>query len=150
MKPWIRTLLAWAATVLVAYALATLAATQSVIARLAGMGIPVSFGERLQMTAQDQLGMTGLFLPLVAVGLLLAMPVAAWLARGKPQQRTTLYMLAGATAMLCIHLALNWSFDITLVAVARSPLGMLSQALAGAVAGYVFTRLKPVQVMSSN
>lgn len=142
MKRWIRTVLAWALAVLSAYALATLAATQSVISRLDGMGIPVSFAERLSMSAQDLLGMSSLYLPLIAVALLLAWPVAGWLGRRSPEKRTLLFALAGGTALLCIHLALNWSFDITLVAVARTPLGLLSQVLAGAAAGYVYTRLK--------
>jgi MFS family permease len=148
MKVSIRSVLAatlcWALAVLSAYSLATLFATQSVISHLADMNIPLSMGERLEMSAKDQLGMTSLYLPLIAVGMLIAMLVAGWLGRRNPQRRTHLFMLAGAVAMLSIHLALNWSFDITLVAVARSPLGLLSQALAGAVGGYLFTRLKKV------
>ncbi len=136
--------LCWALAVLLAYSLATLFATQSVISHLAEMGIPLSLGERLQMTARDQLGMIGLYLPLIAVGMLIAMLLAGWLGRRNPQRRTPLFMLAGTVAILSIHLALNWSFDITLVAVARSPLGLLSQALAGAAGGYLFTRLKKV------
>lgn len=147
MPRWIKNLLtltlAWVLAVLLAYSLATLFATQSVIGHLADMGIPLSLGERLQMTASDQLGMTGMYLPLIAVGMLIAMLVAGFLGRRSPQRRTRLFMLAGAVAMISIHLALNWSFDITLVAVARSPLGLLSQALAGTAGAYLFTRLKP-------
>lgn len=150
MQRWIKTLLArivtWALAVLLTYSLATLFATQSVISHLGDMGIPMSLGERLQMSASDQLGMTGMFLPLIAAGMLIAMLVAGWLGRHHPQRRTQLFMLAGAVAMLSIHLALNWSFDITLVAVARSPLGLLSQVLAGAAGGYLFTRLKTTLV----
>lgn len=142
MKRWIQTVFAWAAAVLVAYALATLAATQSVAGRLADMGVGVSLAERLQMSGQDLLGMAGLYLPLIAVGLLLAFLVAGFLGRRSPPRRTVLFMLAGAMAMISIHLALQWSFDITLVAVARTPLGLLSQALAGAAGGYGYTQLK--------
>ncbi len=106
------------------------------------MGIPVSLAERLQMSGQDLLGMAGLFLPLIAVGLLLAFLIAGFLCRRSSQRRTGLFVLAGAMAMISIHLALQWSFDITLVAVARTPLGLLSQALAGAAGGYIYTRLK--------
>jgi hypothetical protein len=142
MQRWIKTLSAWALAVLLAYSLATLFATQSVISHLADMGIPLSLGERLLMSAKDQLGMTSLFLPLIAVGMLIAMLVAGLLGRHNPRRRTHLFMLAGAVAMLSIHLALHWSFDITPVAIARSPLGLLSQPLAGAAGGYLFTRLK--------
>lgn len=142
MKRFVHTLFAWLAAVLLTYALASLAATQSVVGRLDGMGIPISLGERLQMSGQDLLGMANLFLPLIAVGLLLAYLVAGWLGSRQVSRRTGLFMLAGAMAMLSIHLALQWSFDISLIAVARSPLGLLSQALAGAVGGYFYTRLK--------
>lgn len=146
MKRWIQTVLAWAVAVLVTYSLATLAASQSVVRHLADLGVPLSLGERLQMSARDQLGMTDLFLPLIAVGMTIGLGVAAWLGHRQPQRRTLLFMLAGAVAMLSIHLALQWSFDITLVAVARSHLGLLSQALAGAAGGYLFTRVKPIPV----
>jgi len=145
MKRWIQTVLAWAVAVLLTYVLASLTASHSVAGHLADLGVPLSLGERLQMSARDLLGMAGLYLPLIAVALLLAWPVAAWLGRRNSERRTPLFMLAGATAMICIHLALNWSFDITLVAVARTPLGLLSQALAGAAGGWMFTRLKPVR-----
>jgi hypothetical protein len=144
MKRFVQTLLAWSAAVLLTYALASFAATQSVVNRLDGMGIPTSLAERLQMSGQDLLGMAGLFLPLIAVGLLLAFLVAGGLGRRNPQRRTGLFVLAGAMAMLSIHLALQWSFDITLIAVARTPLGLLSQVLAGAAGGYLYTRLKKI------
>jgi hypothetical protein len=144
MKRFVQTLLAWSAAVLLTYALASFAATQSVVNRLDGMGIPTSVAERLQMSGQDLLGMAGLFLPLIAVGLLLAFLVAGGLGRRNPQRRTGLFVLAGAMAMLSIHLALQWSFDITLIAVARTPLGLLSQVLAGAAGGYLYTRLKKI------
>ena len=136
--------LAWVLAALLAYSLATLFATQSVISHLAELGVSLSLGERLQMSARDQLGMTGLYLPMIAVGMLIAMLVAGFLGRRNPQRRSLLFMLAGAVAMLSIHLALDWSFDITLIAVARSPIGLLSQALAGAAGGFLFTRLKKV------
>jgi hypothetical protein len=144
MKRFVQTLFAWSVAVLVTYMLACFAASQSVAGRLGDMGIPVSLAERLQMSGQDLLGMAGLFLPLIAVGLLLAFLVAGFLGRRSPQRRSVLFILAGAMAMFSIHLALQWSFDITLVAVARTPLGLLSQALAGAVGGWLFTRLKKV------
>lgn len=146
MKRWIQTVLAWAVAVLLTYALASFANSHSVAGHLADLGVPLSLGERLQMSARDLMGMAGLFLPLIAVGMSLALGVAAWLGHRQPQRRTVLFMLAGAVAMLSIHLALQWSFDITLVAVARSHLGLLSQALAGAAGGYLFTRLKRVPV----
>lgn len=144
MKRFVQTLLPWLAAVVVSYALACLAATQSVVGRLQGMGMPISLGVRLQMSGQDLLGMAELFLPMIAAGLLLAFLLAGWLGRRQAARRTGWFILAGATALIGIHLALQWAFDITLVAVARTPLGLVSQALAGAAGGYLYTRLKKV------
>ena len=144
MNRFVKTILAWFLAVLLAYVLASLSATQSVVADLAQMGIPISLGERLTMSGQDLLGMTGLFLPLIAAGFVIALSVAGLLSRWKPAQRTFLFTLAGAVALVGIHLALQWQFDITLVAVARSNLGLLSQALAGAIGGWFFTCIKPI------
>ena len=47
-------------SIAIAYALAAVTATQYVIAQLSGMGIDVTFGERLAMTGQDIIGMASI------------------------------------------------------------------------------------------
>ena len=142
----IKTLAAYSWAVLVAYVLAVIFSTQFVVASLTGMGIAVSWAQRLEMSFKDIVGMTGMFLPLVAVGFLIALGAAGILGRKNPTRRTFLFALAGALAMIAIHLALRYAFDINLVAVARTLTGLLSQALAGAAGGYCFTRIKKVPV----
>ncbi len=142
----IKTLAAYTWAVLVAYFLAVIFATQFVVASLIGMGIAVSWAQRLEMSFKDIVGMTGIFLPLVAVGFLIALGAAGILSRRNPTQRTFLFILAGALAMISIHLTLRYAFDVNLVAVARTLTGLFSQALAGAVGGYCFTRVKKLPV----
>ena len=129
------------AAVAVAYGLASVFATQSVISSLAGMGLEVGTGERVSMTLRDLGGMAGMFLPMVAFGLLIAFMTTALICRYKGQWRTPLYILAGAVAMLCVHLALNAAFGVTPIAIARTPAGLLSQALAGAAGGFTYLSL---------
>lgn len=129
------------AAVAVAYALASVFATQSVVSSLAGMGLVLSFSERLSMTIRDLGGMAGMFLPMVAFGLLIAFMTTALICRYKGQWRTPLYILAGAVAVVCVHLALNAAFGVTPIAVARTPSGLLLQALAGAAGGLTYLRL---------
>jgi hypothetical protein len=129
------------AAVAVAYGIATVFATQSVISSLAGMGLDVSAGERISMTLRDLGGMAGMFLPMVAFGLLIAFMTTALICRYKSQWRTPLYILAGAVAMLCVHLALNAAFGVTPIAIARTPVGLLTQALAGAAGGFTYLSL---------
>ena len=126
------------AAVAVAYVLASVFATQSVVSSLAGMGLVLSLGERLSMTVRDLGGMAGMFLPMVAFGLLIAFMTTALICRYKGQWRTPLYTLAGAIAVVCVHLALNAAFGVTPIAVARTSTGLLSQALAGAAGGLTY------------
>ena len=136
-----RRLGAYLAAVAVAYLLASVSATQSVVASLGAMGVDVGLAERLAMTLQDIGGLAPMFLPLVAFALLIAFLCAALLSRWLPRWRLPLYLLAGATGLVCIHLALNQAFGITPVAIARSGAGLAVQSLAGAGGGLVYLAL---------
>jgi hypothetical protein len=129
------------AAVVVTYLLASVMATQSVISSLSGMGVDVSFTERATMTLLDIGGMVGMFLPMIAFGLLIAFMAAALICHYWNQWRTPLYIIAGAAALVCVHLALNLAFGITPVAIARTTTGLGLQALAGAVGGYTYVYL---------
>ena len=126
--------------VLIAFVLASTLATQSVVSRLYGMGVEVSLADRMGMTVQDLSGMAGSFMPMIAAGYLVAFLVVWMLCHWWPQRRTLLYVLAGATALIAIHLALKLAFGITPIAVGRSLAGLLSQGLAGAVGAWVYAR----------
>ena len=127
--------------VVVAYLLASIMATQSVISNLSGMGVDLSFAERATMTLHDIGGMAGMFLPMIAFGLLIAFMATALICHYWNQWRTPLYIIAGAAALVCVHLALNLAFGITPVAIARTTTGLGLQALAGAVGGYTYVYL---------
>jgi hypothetical protein len=133
--------------VAVAYLLAAAAATQSVISSLAGMGVPVDLSGRLTMTLDDIAGMAGMFLPMVAFGLLIAFMATALICRYWNRWRTVLYIIAGATALVCLHLALTLAFGITPVAAARTTAGLVMQALAGAAGGLTYVLLSELRPM---
>jgi hypothetical protein len=57
------------------------------------------------------------------------------------QWRLPLYIIAGATALVCVHLALNLAFSVTPIAVARTPGGILLQGIAGAAGGLTYVLL---------
>ena len=134
----IRKLVAYLLAVFTAYLLASITATQSVIARLAEMGVDVNFAERLRMTLHDIAGMAGMFLPMIAAGLLAAFLLTALLCRWLGKRPVALYILAGALALITIHLTLNLAFGITPVAIARTTGGLLIQGVAGAVGAYFY------------
>ncbi len=134
----IRKLAAYLLAVVVAYTLASITATQSVITRLAEMGIDVNFADRLRMTLHDIAGMAGMFLPMIAAAFLAAFLMAALLCRWLGRRPIALYILAGAVALIAIHLTLNLAVGITPVAIARTMGGLLIQGLAGAVGAYLY------------
>jgi len=134
----IRKLAAYMIAVIVAYLLASITATQSVVSRLAEMGVDVDLAERLRMTLHDIAGMAGMFLPMVAAGLLAAFLVAALLCYLMGKRPISLYVVAGAVALIAIHLTLRLTFEITPIAIARSTGGLLIQGLAGAIGAYAY------------
>jgi hypothetical protein len=129
------------AAVLLTYLLASIMATQSVVSSLSGMGVDISFSERADMTLRDIAGMAGMFLPMVAFGMLIAFMATALICRYWNRWRVPLYLIAGAIALVGIHLALNLAFGITPVAIARTPPGLLMQGAAGAAGGFAFVYL---------
>jgi len=134
-------LLIYLSAVAVAYLLATVTATQSVVSSLSGMGVDISFSERTAMTLRDIGGMAGMFLPMIAFGLLIAFMTTALICRYWSQWRIPLYIVAGAAALVCIHLALSLAFSITPIAIARTNAGLILQALAGAAGGLTYVLL---------
>ena len=127
--------------VIVGYLLASFIATQSVVSSLAGMGVEVGFSDRMGMTLKDIAGMASLFLPMIAFAYLAAFLIAAMLCRWWAPWRTPIYIVAGAAAVITIHLTLNLAFGITPIAVARTTGGLLMQGLAGAAGAYLYLRL---------
>ena len=121
--------------VVIAYLLASAFSTLSVASHLDDMGVGVQVSTLTRMIGQDWLGMWAIFLPVIAIGMAIALPIAGWLSRRKPDLRSGWFALGGATALFVVHLALELSFDIVPVAGARSALGLGSQALAGGIGG---------------
>jgi len=139
----LRVMGAYLLAVIVGYVAAAAATTQSVMARLAEMGVAVPLADRLLTTLQDVVGMASSYLPIVAVAYAIAFPVAALVLRWRPQWRWFGYPLAGAVAILVVHLALEAAFGFTPVAAVRTTLGLMVQVLCGAVGGWVFLRSLP-------
>lgn len=137
----IRWLAAFAAGVLATYVLAAVVSTQMILAEVAALGLPVSFGDRAAATLHDLAGMAMAYLPLIGLSLLIAFPVAALVLRYVRLPRALGYALAGGTAIWALHLIMIATFGMHPVPAARTALGLALQAGAGLVGGYVFARL---------
>ena len=136
----IRRIVTFLGAVLATYIVAAVLASNSVVSNVIAMGLPVSLGKRFEVIGHDIMGMATSYLPLIAVGFLLAFLVAGLLARKRPGLRIAVYVLAGIVAVLCINVSLKMAFDITPIAAARTTVGLSMQAISGAVGGYLFAR----------
>ena len=138
MAGFVKNTVALVVAAIVTYILAVTAATQSVIASLKDMGVSVSLADRLGTTLADLSGMFALFMPLLAIALLLGFLVAAGIIRWQPDWRRFGYPLAGFAAVLVMHLLVTTTTGVHPIAATRSVPGLVLQGLAGAAGGYVF------------
>jgi len=138
----LRLILAFIAAVVVTEVAAAAASTQFVLGELGALGIDVSIGDRLITTGRDIVGMAPAYLPIIALGLVIAFPVAAavvhWLLHGWARIG---YPLAGFVAMITALLVMIQLMNIVPIAGARSIAGMFFQGLAGGLGGWVFVRI---------
>lgn len=127
------------AAVLCTHVIASVLATQHVLGRLADMGLGVTPSVRFSSTVHDIIGLGSSYLPLIAIGFLIAFFVAALISRRLPGARVALYVAAGAVAVVAVNLSLSAAFDIIPIASARTTTGLLGQGLAGAFGGLLFS-----------
>lgn len=137
----IRRIAAFAAGVLATYIVAAIVSTQMILGKVAGLGVPVSFGDRAAATLHDLAGMAMAYLPLIGASLLVAFPVAALVLRTVRLPRALGYALAGGAALWALHLIMTAVFGMHPVPATRTALGLALQAGAGLAGGAVFARL---------
>jgi hypothetical protein len=138
----IKVLLAYSAAVIGAFVLGSILATQFILGNVQAMGMDVTSAVRLEATVHDIFGLAASYLPLMAVAFLVALPVAGGLRKLLPTQPLILYVLAGAVAVVTLHLAMKAALGLTGIAAVRTIAGLLSQGLAGALGGYLYYRIR--------
>jgi len=136
-----RTLGSYIAAVIVAYCFGALFISQGNIAAVTGLGFDVTMSQRLGAIVHDVSGMTDIYLPLVAVSLLLGLPVAFAVVRKNPHLRMIGYVSAGFVALLAMHVIMKAVLGLSGIAPTRTILGLLAQGVAGGIGGYLFCRL---------
>lgn len=140
---FLKFLLPWLAATVVAAAAGSVVQTQFNLAAIAGLGAPIPPALRLQTTLQDLAGFAPVFAAVAGAGLLLALPVAAWLVRRLPARRALLYTLAGAAAVAAAILLMNTLLPVTPIGATRSLAGFLALSACGALGGWTFAGLAP-------
>ena len=133
-----RRLISFLVAGLVAYVVAVLFYTQINLSNLTDLGIDISFSDRLAAASHDLLSMTGMYLPIMLVALLVAFSLAAIVIRFLPNLRTLGFVLAGMVGVLAMVLFFSSFLGTNPIAVTRSSLGLLSQCGAGGIGGLVY------------
>ena len=123
---------------LVAYVIAVLFYTQINLSNLTDLGIDISFSDRLAAASHDLLSMTGMYLPIMLVALLVAFSLAAIVIRFLPNLRTLGFVLAGMVGVLALVLFFSSFLGTNPIVVTRSSLGLLSQCGAGGIGGLIY------------
>lgn len=112
-----------------------------VLRALESLGVDVPLSDRFAMYGHDVLGMGPIAGALAAVAFLIAFPVAALIIRFLPALRTLGYLLAGGAAMAVALGLMETVLGMMPVAGARTLGGLIAQAAAGALGGYVFAQM---------
>lgn len=142
----LRVLIAFVAAVVVATAAACVIGTQFVLAALSGVGAEIPLADRLATTWHDLIYFG--FIPspafgfsyawVIAISLVIAFLAAAAVSYFLPQFRKAIYAVAGGVAIVTFLGSSISVFGGVPFAFGQTPLGLISQAVAGAVGGWVF------------
>ena len=102
------------------------------------MEFDITMVQRLDAALHDVTHMTDIYLPVIAVSFLIAMPVATLIIKYVPNLRLIGYVLAGAVGLVAIHVIMKMLLGFSGIAPTRTIVGLLAQAIAGGVGGYLF------------
>ena len=124
--------------VLVAYITGAVFVSQGNIAAVTSMGFEISMAQRFEAMLHDIANMYDIYLMLIALVFMIALPVAELIIRRFPELRLVGYMSAGFVAMVAIHVILKAVLGLSGIAPTRELFGLLAQGIAGALGGFVF------------
>ncbi len=111
-------------------------------------GVPVAWGDRLNMTMFDISSMLPYFV-IIAVSFLIAFLIAALLKRFLPRLADVAYPIAGAAA-IGVALGLMYvTFQTVPISGARTLAGFIAQMVAGALGGWIFGKITRKKIKKS-
>jgi hypothetical protein len=143
--PWRRfgfLLLHFAAAVILAAVLCSIAQTQLNLRHLPSFGLDVDLATRARSTLHDLMHFAPKLAGLIAAAFLLAFLANAGLSAWRRKKSVLLTALAAAVAMLAMLLIMRQVLGLQPIASARDTLGLLVFSACGACAGVLFARLR--------
>ena len=133
----------------VGFLLASLFHSISVLLSLVQIGVELNVSDWLSMIWQDVLGLLPTYGAIIAVTLLLAFSITHFIVNRlslhevkdtSSATRFVLFAAAGGLSFLLMLLAMQPVLNVTLIAGARSTLGLVAQCFAGFFAGYIYSQ----------
>lgn len=137
----IRTVLYFISAVIDTAILVSVVSTQLVLADVSSFGLDVSIGDRLATTLADLLGLGPVLLILISCSFLVAFPIANFAHRRFGGGRQWWFAAAGFTSLPAAIVLIKLAMGGTLLASARTPLGMFLVALCSMAGGWMFAWL---------
>lgn len=137
-NPIIRTAIAFIVAVLVTYVLGAIFVSQGNLARIEGLGLDVTMGIRFEAAIHDVANMTGIYLAVIVLALLIGLLVARGILHFVPHLRLVGYTSAGFVALIVPHILVEALFSVSGIAPTRFLPGLLLQGVAGALGGLAF------------
>ena len=136
-----KTIVIFVAAVVFAATLTSIVSTQLVLADIQSFGLAVSLGDRLQATLHDLLGLALPLVMLIGLSFLVAFFVARNAIRMIGGNKMIWYMAAGFTSVPAGIFLIKYFMGGTLLASARTSLGMLLVACCCMSGGWLFAHL---------
>lgn len=133
-----RVVIGYGLAVVSSYLAGAVLVSQGNISRITDLGFEITLSQRLGSAGHDIMNMYSIYLPLIAIALLIAFVVAAQVIRRLPHLRMLGYTLAGFFGMIAIHVLLKQVMGISGIAPTRTLVGLFAQGMAGALGGYCF------------
>jgi hypothetical protein len=137
----VKRMFAFIAALVTTYVVAVLFYTQLNLGNLVELGLVVTGADRFSAALHDLGAMAPLYLPLLAIDLLLGFLGAAFVLRWVPQIRTLGYLIGGFAAVFVMDSLMSSATTLHMLPVTRTTIGLMSQCLAGAAGGWVFATL---------
>ncbi|MDA0978744.1 MAG: hypothetical protein O3B72_09315 [Proteobacteria bacterium] len=138
----IRIIGSFLAAIVCTYVLGAIFVSQGNIAGVINLGFEVTTAQRFEAAVHDVTHMFTVYLPVVAVAFIIALPVAALIIRYLlPDLRLVGYVLAGIAAMIALHVIFKMVFGVSGIVPTRTMVGLLAQGFGGVV--FHFLSIKP-------
>lgn len=137
---------AFLAAVLAGHVVGAIFFTQFNLGALVELGAPIDLVIRARTTMQDIVGMFPVYTIAVAVALFLGFSIAGIIVKRLPQLRYLGFISAGFVGFYAMHGLIEALAGVNLFWIAKTSMGILFQAIAGAIGGYVFVTIRDKQL----